>query len=176
MGFIWKPVLTVGNMLRMEKVPWIGSSAMHTLWMNYPHEMIFLERLHVSVSCDFEFGEFPFDDHTCDFDIGDPVMTSEWIQFKTADISYKDGDNKDGIIVDRLRLPFECHVVPKQAYFQSKASRIDSKDRWHYSYTGMHIYLKRDNLGKLLTGYFMLTGIFSLLSAFSFTISPDVVS
>ena len=167
-------------MLRMEKVPLFGTPSMESLWFHYPHEITFGERLQVTVSCNFQFGEFPFDDHLCDFDFGDPIMTADCLQLETTEIFYNNvvanQDHVMKILLDGSRLPFECQVCPKLAYLQDRVSRIDANSTWQFSYTGMHIYMKRDKLGKLLTGYFMLTGIFSFLSAFSFTISPDVVS
>ena len=40
------------------------------LWVRHDGKMMYQERLKITVYCPFDFGNFPFDSHQCDLNIG----------------------------------------------------------------------------------------------------------
>ena len=65
-------------------------------------------------------------------------------------------------------LPYKFSIVAKKEF---------SLPNYEYDYpvTGIRIKLRRNQLGRLIGGFYVPTAIFSVLSMISFFINPDVV-
>ena len=70
--------------------------------------------------------------------------------------------------LEQNRLPFIIDIDVKETFEVIE-------DGYHYSYSGFHVYLKRNSLGVLIGGFYLPTGAFSTLSLLSFSISHENV-
>ena len=135
------------------------------------------EEIQISVSCGFQFGNYPFDHHEGILEFVSSTITIDFLILRPHKIIY---DNVwpniihslagDPIILSNLSLPFE---------FEFKfLSTFEKPDAYNYtaSYVGMEIKMKRTRLGELLSGYYYPMAAFAFLSMISFLINPDVVS
>ena len=80
-------------------------------------------------------------------------------------------EEKESIAFNKLALPFQ---------FELKALPIKQNPIKNFNFThsfpGILITMRRNSLGRLLTGYYYPTASFALLSMISFLINPDVVN
>ncbi len=99
-------------------------------------------------------------------------METTYLLLETVWLYHSDLENNgvEPIAINRARLPFEMILSPKESF----AIYLASYDT-HYSFTGIQVQLIRNNRGKLFAGYYLLTGVFAMLSTLSFTITPEQV-
>ena len=71
--------------------------------------------------------------------------------------------------VQQSRLPFEITL-------ESLGEVPSLEEGLNFSYAGIKMIFKRNNLGLLASGFYFPTLVFSLLSLLSFAIKPEVVS
>ena len=71
--------------------------------------------------------------------------------------------------VQQSRLPFEITLV-------SLREVPTLEEGLNFSYAGIKMIFKRNNVGLLASGFYFPTLVFSLLSLLSFAIKPEVVS
>ncbi len=83
---------------------------------------------------------------------------------------YKTSPGQPAISLPSQKLPFHFTINGKPSY----RYHIPGMDET-YSYTGVIIMLRRNSLGRLISGYYVITGIFALLSTLSYIIPPDQV-
>ncbi len=188
---VWKPAIRFWNMLGINKAPAYGGQVSKSFWLYEPNQLMYYEEMQVglsqyfvslisvtvsffqvTVSCDFEFSTFPYDSHICQFAFGDLLMTSTYFVFNQPQLYHFGLENggKDPVSMDRKRLPFEVIVTPMKP-FEVYLTSVGGS----YSYAGLQVKLIRNNRGKLYAGYYLLTGVFAMLSTLSFTIRPDQV-
>ncbi len=161
------------NVFGTKKLPEFGGTTITSYWIETPHRFEYSETMEVTISCDFDFSLFPFDHHTCDMDIGDPKYEIDTLLFKTIQVFYKDAGTKVGdppITIMRPRLPFVVELEAKESFVHTIAA-VDEA----YSYVGFKLNLTRSNLGQLLAGYYIPTGIFAALSTLSYSIPVEQV-
>ncbi len=169
----WRPSVSFLNVLTIKKLPEFGGTTMTSYWIETPHALEYSETMEVTISCDFDFSLFPFDEHTCHLDIGDPKYELDTLRFRNIEVFYKDKGTKRGtspITILRPRLPFIIHVEAKQSFVHTLVA-VDE----HFSFTGFKLNLTRTNLGQLLAGYYIPTGLFAALSTLSYSIPSEQV-
>ena len=71
--------------------------------------------------------------------------------------------------VQQSRLPFEITL-------ESLGEFPILEEGLNFSYAGIKMIFKRNNVGLLASGFYFPTLVFSLLSLLSFAINPEVVS
>ena len=135
--------------------------------------MTFYQSMKVTTACDFDFSDFPFDDHYCHVDFGMPEYSLNYSVYLSP-IQILDSDStaksvKEERPIKNGHLPFEFFVTTK-----------DQFPFYNYEfmapYVGLTFHLKRKSLGSLIGSFYAPTAIFSALSMISFFIKPDVVS
>ena len=172
---IWIPVIEFENMIKFEKNVNYGRATEFVLWHVGDNSweggnMLYMEKLHLTVSCLFYFDKFPFDSHTCYLELG---SLDENMTLKSSLIIYGNTQTRVGngpIILSDSPLPYEFKLM------SLPTSHIPKYDHGTYPLTGMIIKMKRKSLGLLLGGYYYPTTAFALLSMISFLINPDIVS
>jgi hypothetical protein len=128
---------------------------------------MYYEEIQLTISCQFNFSNFPFDSHECRMEYGDNRQIGK-VKVISSIINYVNSENtapnNSEIVMGDLTLPFEITVESIQAF--------DDKcyGSYNWSYTGIVMKIKRTSLGQLWTGYFFPMGIFSLFSMISFLI------
>ena len=173
---VWIPVIQFENMIKFEKSVNYGRTRKFGMWHlandSLGYNMMYMEKVQLTLRCPFHFHKFPFDSHTCFLELGNfnPNVVLNSTNIIYGNVKTQVGD--DPIILSDSPLPFE---------FQLKSlpsSRISNygDDGLSYPLTGMIIKMKRKSLGRLLGGYYFQTTAFASLSMISFLINPDVVS
>ena len=128
--------------------------------------------LRAKIYCPFDFGDFPFDEHECNFTFSSRLstvlvtLTAPMIHHKGKTTYY----GQDGLEVESKRLPFITKLTSLESYLL-----LDESNGFYYETTGMNIYFSRKSLGILTGTFYGPTLIFAVLSMLSFQINPDVV-
>ena len=149
-----------------------GPTDTHYFWFQGPHHLEYKETMKATVYCSFDFGNFPFDKHTCDFNFGASDNADYNTVLLPTEVLHKGSTTKldqDPISIAKPRVPFEVEMNSMKTFTILDAG-------YNYSMAGMQISFQRDGLGLLLGGYFMPTALFATLSTISFHINPEVVS
>ena len=65
---VWNPELVFQYVQDTKTLPRYGTDAKFGFWFNTKKNIIeYIEYIRVTFSCDFEFGNYPFDENTCEF-------------------------------------------------------------------------------------------------------------
>ena len=126
----------------------------------------------VTSYCSFDFHNFPFDhDHKCDLTFGSQLMATWRIKLETPHVMSK--------IVKRGKYEVKVDTDSKQVPFDIKATSMPSfdvlVDGYNYSYAGITLHFKRNNLGLLVGSFYGPLAAFAILSMFSYFIDIDMV-
>ena len=122
--------------------------------------------------CSFDFKNYPFDSHQCELNFGSLGNTIVSIEMNSTRVRYEKKKVELGqghLKMEKLSLPFDVSLESVEPFYHFQAG-------FTYSFTGMKIYLTRNDFGQLIGGYYGPTFLFSLLSLMSYTIHTDVVS
>ena len=174
--FIWHPHLKFDNYIKFELTKSYGGTKQLYSFFSYSSEndtVIYGEEFKVTFSCPFNFKNYPFDNHECRMEYGwDNYFRAEWFNISDSMVVYNKfvtKNQKKSIIFDHMSLPFEFHLEVIPPFTKNYQDT-------NYSYSGMVIKMKRNDLGQLLGGFFFPTTSFALLSMVSFVIQADMVS
>ena len=131
----------------------------------------FRQALKITIYCNFAFDTFPFDSNECDFTFGSLEQNTKYLLLNSTKLTYKHNSIHSGqglMSLDELRLPYNVSLEILQSFNKSL-------HEFEYSYTGMKIYLRRNDIGQLVGSLYVPTFIFSLLSLVSYSIDIDMV-
>ena len=126
----------------------------------------------VTSYCSFDFHNFPFDhDHKCDLTFGSQLMATWRIKLETPHVMSK--------IVKRGKYDVKVDTDSKQVPFEIRATSMPSfdvlVDGYNYSYAGITLHFKRNNLGLLVGSFYGPLAAFAILSMFSYFIDIEMV-
>ena len=125
----------------------------------------------VTSYCSFDFSNFPFDrDHKCDLTFGSLTFATWRIKLETPHVMskiVKKGENKTKIDDSKL-VPFDIKATSMPPFEVTV-------DGYNYSYAGITLYFKRNNLGLLGGSFYGPLTTFAILSMFSYFIDIDMV-
>ena len=170
---VWQPGFKFENLLDYKQTRGYGVTPTSSFWIfeNHSHYLQYGEEFQLTISCHFNFKNFPFDRNECPIHFGNDLYSTDELMFDQIKIYYADAitsQGKESIFIDDMALPFE---------FELEALAIKQKSfNFNVSSVGILIIMRRHSLGQLLSGYYYPTASFALLSLVSFLINPDVVS
>ena len=127
----------------------------------------------VTFSCQFNFKDYPFEQHVCPFNFGGGNYASNKAQFNAIQIMKEDGSKEKLEHTIKMRqnhLPFDILIQPQHSFPSSY-----SISGYRISVTGFTFRISRNNIQQLIMEYFAPTGIFAFLALISYFIDPDVV-
>ena len=128
--------------------------------------------LKVTSYCAFDFNKFPFDyDHKCNIFFGSQLMATWRIKLERPHVMSKiveRGKNKTKVNTNSTQVPFDMMAT-------SMPSFDVLVDGYNYSYTGITLYFKRNDLGLLVGSFYGPLAAFAILSMFSYFIHIDMV-
>ena len=174
-------MIEFSNLKRFEPTKVYGGISTFSFWfmgnqsnvyesMSYGN-MGHFDQFQLTLSCRFQFNDFPFDSHVCQIEYGDYFYAIQRVTMDSASVIY--GNDKQGInsyiVLNNLPFPFEFKLQALPAF-------VKSDPYFNYSFTGIQIRLERNSLELLLSSYFFPTGSFALVSMVSFLINPEIVS
>ena len=122
--------------------------------------------------CAFDFNKFPFDyDHKCNIFFGSQLMATWRIKLERPHVMSK--------IVERGKYKIKVNTNSTQVPFDMMATSMAPfdvvVDGYRYSYTGITLYFKRNDLGLLVGSFYGPLAAFVMLSMFSYFIDIDMV-
>ena len=173
---IRRPSLMFLNAFDVQKISLFGSDRFNYFWIYTENQTSFeyAEYLQVTLGCNFEFNNFPFDRHDCKMEFFCPSYDEPMLEFKEIHLE----DSHTGVEVpmnesfDLLneRIPFHANV---RILLDTEPKTIGG---YSFSTAGIQFKFKRTKFELLMSGYFIPTGMFALFSLMSFLISIENVS
>ena len=119
--------------------------------------------------CAFDFHKFPFDyDHKCDLTFGSQLMATWRIELERPHVMSKIVKRGTKVKTDSKQVPFDM-MATSMAPFDVMV------EGYNYSYAGITLYFKRNDLGLLFGSFYGPLGAFAILSMFSYFIDIDMV-
>ena len=160
------------NALSINKASIYGEHRFEYFWHAEPHFKEYAELIQETLTCDFQFHKFPFDEHECYLKFHNPHLMEKFLTLTPTKVyirSKSTNVSEPSLGIDNSRLPYTITV-------ESIDTSMTQSTVYEYVNSGFKLKLKRRNIGQLLGGYFGPTAIFALLSLISFIINPDIVS
>ena len=168
---IFSPQLKIVNAKHIQEVRNYGPEEYIYYWFKRPHHFEYRRSFRALIYCSFDFNEFPFDKHSCDFNIGSISHSINYMVLNPSVLIHKGKiltELKKHMFIEQLRLPFDVHVEILEPY-------TIYEDGYDYPHAGARIHLKRNDLGVLAGGFYFPTASFSLLSLLSYSIHYENV-
>ena len=166
------PKLRFSNQRQSKRLQLVGdpSSVFQYFWFKAPHYFEYIEYITLTIGCFIQPNSYPFDSHQCNITMYDPnVDTSRQTLLPVLLQRYgKIIDYKDPIEILEHALQFHITVQGIEPYDISRNGYV-------FSATGLEFNFRRQNLGALITGYFIPTGFYSFATILSFTIPKEQV-
>ena len=135
------------------------------------YDNFYRETLKVTSYCSFDFHNFPFDHHECDLIFGSLTFATWRIKLETPYVMSKiveKGKYKIKVDTDSKLVPFDINAT-------SMPSFDVTADGYNYSYTGITLHFKRNDLGLLGGSFYGPLTTFAILSMFSYFIDIEMV-
>ena len=163
---LFKPILSFVNQRQNRRQDFYGDSGstFQYFWHKSPHYFEYAEYHIVTVGCVQPTHNFPFDSQECYFQFYDPEKSQNFCKFDIAVIS-----GKSEVQIKNHGLDFDI----KAESIETNVIKIES---YEYDTAGLLFKFKKVNVWAIITGYFLPTGIYSVLSGLSFTIPREQVN
>lgn len=174
LDLVWNPTFSFGNVLNTQKVSMYGGEKIKSLWFQppeYENDLEYAEELIVTVSCNLDFANYPFDENECPFFFGDLEYTISDIVLNSVKLSYHNlntNESGDPIMILDANIPYNVKVWVKPSFTHEYNDN-------EYSSTGIVLVFYRKTLGHLLGSFYMPTLMFAAISTVSFFIHPSIV-
>lgn len=175
---IWTPILHFDEALKIERLQSFGTKDGFTrsFWYHHPSLIAIVETQSVTIPCDMNFKNFPFDKHICQLTLRVVNGPIQFIKLAKPDVRDQYENEKKVIAIETSKLSFDVEISaeePKETQFQS-----DEEQGYTYSTARLKISLSRNHasFAQIFIEFYWVTGVFTLLSLVSFTIDPDKVN
>ena len=169
---VWHPEMIFNKVVSTEILPTWGKDTPFSMWFNSETHLVeYLQRIKVTFTCDFSFKNYPFDKHDCKMDFGTPSQKiHEKMNFKPIQFlnDTKGQELKDPISVSIENQPFFISITANKEHGHPTLE-------YNYPVTGITIHLKRNDIGLLISGFYVPTACFPILSLTSYAIDHEVV-
>ena len=164
--FFW-PRITFENQRSNKKLDLFGDmeSSYQYFWFLIPHWVEYAEFHSITVGCLMSSSHFPFDSHTCSLTFYAPDNSNSTLIFLPVII---EGSNVVDGRVNGHSLPFNVTIKTLEPY-------VVNLFGYNYNVAGLNFTFQRNNALALITGYFIPSGLYSLLSTLSFLVPKDQV-
>ena len=126
------------------------------------------------VTCQMDFSSYPFDSHDCLWKIRSYYENSQTEKLEIASLQnerdFQMATKNEHVVSDTKNLPFIVEMFPGQSGLESIGGENKSIVLVHFKFTR-----KVSGRYKLITGYYVPTGLFASLSLISYLIKPEIV-
>ena len=168
----WHPHISFLHLLSIKRKVGLGYVDSREYTAYDKHTFYMGEEVEITFACNFDFQNFPFDDHTCDLTYYDKLADVSKIILNSTDYvdywgnSIESSQNKSRLNITNTTTPYiiSVEINPNQTVFKSVSG------------AGIKINIQRGSIGLLLGSFYVPTGIFAILSMTSYVINPDIVS
>ena len=141
----------------------------------YEHLLEYSEVFTTKLSCDMNFGSFPYDHHDCIINFKNWYGSAWRVQLQSPKISMLD---KNGLEIGgsefnytksgRLNYNFNLESLPNSVYLENGLN-------WSQAQVKMNFERNVKSQAEIFSGYHTITGLFAFLSLISFFINLDAV-
>lgn len=159
---IFSPSFRVLKAKSVERERKYGPKDSDYFWFQLPHNLEYRQLLRIVLYCTFDFGHFPFDTHSCDFVYGSVGPSIVSLILKGPLITIEPG------LSITNNLAFDVNIEPLKPFYLFEKG-------YNKSYNGLRIHLERAHRSKIMSSFYGLTLVFSILSLVSFAINADAV-
>ena len=176
---LWIPDIIFTTAIKTETVGGMKGNALRALtyWhYNNTNKLLLEDVLRITSECKMDFANFPFDHQSCDWFMRSQHLHAKDLTLGRVEI-FTDANNEI-----RFYSSNETALLHSSGIsFDVKVSSIDPFNRdmrgHDISVTGIRFNLERkgEEVQRLLSSFFFPTGVFAILSLFSFSINPDIV-
>lgn len=83
-------MIEFGNLLKYEKTSVYGDTSTFSFWYWGNQTLEYDEEIKLTLFCNFQFMDYPFDSHECRVEYGDDSLGISQIKFESATILYGD--------------------------------------------------------------------------------------
>ena len=137
--------------------------------------------IRVTVYCNFDFSDFPFDEQECDLSLYDPVNDITWIIINEINYLCNNGtcnkkENEWMMLQYQHKIPYSIRMKNIGTYDHTFGDSDIYGESWSVSVSSIRFSLQRNSLGLLMGSFYFPTGLFALLSMGSYIINPEIVS
>ena len=175
-NFVWRPDISFLSLTDTKRLTTYGSSEGFIFWLDtQENKLQYDEALRVTISCSFNFHNYPFDESYCSLKFGIPsidvalnLLQFEPIQILQTNSTYTEKTKFKLENSNNNHLPYDIWIEVKSPFSHYNVG-------FESPFTGIDFVLKRNTISLLIGGYFVPTSIFALLSMISYFISPEVV-
>ena len=164
---IWKPYFKYFNAIDSKK----GAAVSNTLWYKDPGEFYYEHDFLLTISCEMEFGAFPFDHHACFLRFFNRIGTDQQVVLNKPVVVFDEKSDGYHGNAKRLRFEVEMEALPTTLFERNVGSS------YKYSQVNVKIILRRKSreIFGLFSTFYFPTLIFSILSLVSYAIPIDSV-
>ena len=176
---LWIPDIIFTTAIKTDRVGGMKGKSLRALtyWhFNNTSNMAFQDVLRITSECTMDFTNFPFDHQSCDWFMRSQNLHANDLMLERVLISTESNNEM------RLYSSNESALLHSSGIsFDVWVSSLDPFKRdmegFAISVTGLRFHLERkhEEVQRLLISYFFPTGVFAILSLFSFSIKPDIV-
>ena len=136
--------------------------------------------IRVTVYCNFDFSDFPFDEQECDLSLYDPVNDKTWIIINERNYLCNNGtckkENEWMMLQYQHKIPYSIRMKNIGTHDHTFGDSDIYGESWSVSVSSIRFSLQRNSLGLLMGSFYFPTGLFALLSMGSYIINPEIVS
>ena len=145
------------------------SSMYQYFWHLPPHHFEYAEFHTITIGCQLTPENFPFDSHSCPMTCFNPEKTLRSLEFLPA---LMENRKQKGL----KKLQIENHGLNFDITVDSLPADITQVHGSSYSTAGLMFRFRRNKVSTLITGYYLPSGMYSLLAGLSFSIPKEQVS
>ena len=142
------------------------SSMYQYFWHLPPHHFEYAEFHTITIGCQLTPENFPFDSHTCPLTCFNPEKTLRSLEFLPPLLESRQGDSLKSLQIEYHGLNFDITV-------KSVPAGVTEIRGYSYSTTGILFMFRRNKVSTIITGYYLPSGLYSLLSGLSFSIPKE---
>merc|ERR1712179_149012 len=154
---LWIPNILIYN-LKTYKI--INSlNRIEGLWIVTDKNVLLSQATHITFFCPMRFNMFPFDTHSCKFQVGSYSYDSSKMLFKTMSFGYSTKDNNS------IALDYDIQIVP----LKPENSILDYGAFGNFSLAGFEMVLTR-HVSSYIFSYYIPSGLCVIVSWISFLI------
>ena len=171
---LWVPELFFSNSVRIEKFKGLKADSMRQLWYfydlykTYSWVLVLIEPFTTEFACKMNFHDFPFDRHTCMFEVRQTSWFVEIIPMLQTS-AFQDGN--ETLQLNSTGLPFDLKAYP----MTTKDGETFQDITFAPSRIQFDLLRKTDQLKTLVISFYIPSMSFTILSQVSYFIKPEVV-
>jgi len=135
------------------------------VWIDSDKNVLYSQASHITFFCPMTFNKFPFDTHSCKFQVGSYSYDSSKMVFKTGSYGYSAKDSNS------LTLDYDIQIGP----LKPEDRVLDYGVLGNFSLAGFEMLLTR-HVSSYIIAYYIVSGLCVIVSWSSFLIPTDLVT